>query len=245
MYVQLSVLLPYIPAVMYSVSVHLLSLSNVISICTTVVLLEMMQRIKNEKPPKIHFIYGFETKNICLPQRNTRNDTLDSYCHNQNKSKAHSTVRKAGSILRVNAKCGQPQYGRYSGRTGAKPTYNCLQCVHEDWYCTNSREDFVRWWFSSVLPPKNVMSVTYSSVTLSSHGYQFYLPYCRRINLYLYVMIPIKQRTVTVRCAKISMRCYKVISNRSLRKITNLNTRKILRYFIDRLLKELLITGNF
>ena len=144
MYVQLSVLLPYIPAVMYSVSVHLLSLSNVISICTTVVLLEMMQRIKNEKPPKIHFIYGFETKNICLLQRNTSNDTLDSYCHNQNKSKAHSTVRKAGSILRVNAKCGQPQYGRYSGRTGAKPTYNCLQCVHEDWYCTNSREDFVR-----------------------------------------------------------------------------------------------------
>jgi hypothetical protein len=205
----------------------------------------MIQRIKNEKTLKMHFIYGFETKDIWLLQRNTSNDTLVAYCHNQNTSKAHSTVRKAGSILQMNAECGQPQSGRYSGRTGAKPTYNCLQSVHEDWYRANSREDFVRWWFSSVLPPKNVMSVTYNSVTLSNHGYQFYLPYCWRVSLYLHVMIPTKQRTVTVRCRKINMTYYKAVSNRSLRKSMKLDTRKILRHFIDRLLKELLITGNF
>jgi hypothetical protein len=106
------------------------------------------------------------------------------------------------------------------GHTGVKPSYNCLQSVHEDWYCTNSREYFVRWWFSSVLPPKNIMSVMYNSVTLSNHGYQFYLPYRLRISIYLHVMMPTKQRTVTVRCRKINMRCYKVVSNRSLRKST-------------------------
>jgi len=143
-YVHFLVLLPYLTAVMASFAVHLLSLAAVISICTKVVLLEMIQKIKNEEPLKIHFIYGFETKNMWLLQRNTSNDILVAYCHNQNTSKAHSTVRKAGSILRVNAECGQPQPGRCSGRTGAKPTYNCLQSVHEDWYCTNSRKDFVR-----------------------------------------------------------------------------------------------------
>ena len=141
---HLSVLLPCLTAVMASFSVHLLSLAAVISICKTVVLLEMIQTIKNEEPLKIHFIYGFEMKNIWRLQRNTSNDNLVAYCHNQNTTKAHSTVRKAGSILRVNAECGQPQPGRYSVRTGAKPTYNCLQSVHEDWYCTNRREDFVR-----------------------------------------------------------------------------------------------------
>jgi hypothetical protein len=143
-HVHSSVLLPYLTAVMASFPVHLLALAAVLSICTTVVLLEMIQRIKNEEPLKIHFIYGFETKNIWLLQRNTSNDILVVHCYNKNTSKAHSTVRKAGSILRVNAECGQPQPGRYSGRTGAKPTYNCLQSVYEDWYCTNNTEDFVR-----------------------------------------------------------------------------------------------------
>jgi hypothetical protein len=207
------------------------------------VLLEMIQRIKNEEPLKIRCIYGFETKKIWRLQRNTSNDILVAYCHNQNTSKAHSTVRKASSILRVNAECGQPQPGRYSGRIGAKPTYNCLQSVHEDWYCTNSREDSVRWCFSSVLPPKNVMSVMNNSVTLSNHGYQFYLPYCWRISLYLHVNITTKQRTVTIRCRKIDVRYYEVVSKRSLRKSMKLNTRKLLRHFIDRLLKQLLIKG--
>lgn len=194
---------------MVSFSVHL-SLAVLISICMTVVLLEIIEEFL-----KIHFIYGFETKNMWLLQRNTSNDILVAYCRNQNTSKAHSTVRKAGSILRVNAECGQPKPGRYSGRNGAKPTYNCLQSVHEDWYCTNSREAFVRWWFSSVLLPKNIKSVMYNSVTLSNHGYQFYLPYCWPINLYLHVMIPTKQRpvTVTVRCRKINLRYYKVVSS--------------------------------
>jgi hypothetical protein len=93
--VHLSVLLPYITAVMASFSVHLLSLAAVISICTTVVLLEMIQSIKNEESLKIHFIYGFETKNIWRLQRNPSNDIFVAYCHNQNTSKAHSTVRKA------------------------------------------------------------------------------------------------------------------------------------------------------
>ena len=181
---------------------------------------DIVQMIKNEEPLKMHFIYGFETKNIRLLLRNTSNDILGAYCHNQNTSKAHSTVRKAGSILWANAECGQPQPGRYFGRTGAKPTYNCLQSVHEDCHCTNSRKDFVRWWFSSVLPPKNTLSVIYNAVTLNNHGYQFYLPYSLRISLYLHVMIPTKQRTVTVICRKINMRYYRVVSNRSLRKST-------------------------
>jgi hypothetical protein len=143
-YVRLLVLLPYLTAVMASFSVHFLSLAAVISICTTVFLLEKIQGVKNEEPLKIHFICGFETKNIWLLQRNTSNDILVAYCHNQNTSKAHNTVGKVGSIVRVNAECGQPQPGRHSGRNGAKPTYNCLQSVHEDWYCTNSWEDFVR-----------------------------------------------------------------------------------------------------
>jgi len=139
-YVHLLVLLPYLTAVMASFSVHFLFLAAVISICTTVMLLEMVQRIKDEEPLKIHFIYGFETKNMWLLQRNTSNDILVAYCHNQNTSKAHSTVRKAVSILLANAECGQPQPGRYFGRTGAKPTYNCLQSVHEDCYYTNSKK---------------------------------------------------------------------------------------------------------
>ena len=59
-----------------------------------------------------------------------------------------------------------------------------------------------------------------NSVTLSNHGYQFYLLYCLRISLYLHVMIRTKQRTVTVRCGKINMRYYRIVSNRSLRKST-------------------------
>ena len=71
-YVHLLVLLPYLTTVMTSFSVHLLSSAAVISICTTLFLLEMVQRIKSEEPLKIHFMYGFETKNIWLLQRNTR-----------------------------------------------------------------------------------------------------------------------------------------------------------------------------
>jgi hypothetical protein len=49
-YVHLLVLLPYLIAVMASFSIHLLDLAAVISFCTTVELLEMIQRIKNEEP---------------------------------------------------------------------------------------------------------------------------------------------------------------------------------------------------
>lgn len=118
-YVHFSVLLPYLTAVMASFSVHLLTMAAVISFFTSVVLLALIQRIKNEELLKIHFIYSFEMKNIWLLQRNTSNDILVAYCQAQHTSKAHSTVRKAHSILRVNAECGQPQPGRYSGRTGA------------------------------------------------------------------------------------------------------------------------------
>lgn len=52
------------------------------------------------------------------------------------------------------------------------------------------------------------------------------------------MIIPTKQRTVTVRCRKIDVRYYEVVSKRSLRKSTKLNTRKLLRRFIDRLLKR-------
>jgi hypothetical protein len=89
-------------------------------------------------------MYSFELKNILFLQRNSSNDISDAYCHTQYTSKADSTVRKANSILQMSAESGKPQPGRYSGRNGAKPTYNCLQSVDEDWYCTNSREDFVR-----------------------------------------------------------------------------------------------------
>jgi hypothetical protein len=59
-YVHLLVSLPHLTTVMASFSVHLLDLAAVISFCTTVELLEMIQRIKNEEPLKIHFIYGLK-----------------------------------------------------------------------------------------------------------------------------------------------------------------------------------------
>jgi hypothetical protein len=92
---------------------------------------------------------------------------------------------------------------------------------------------------------KNITSMMYNSATLSNHEYQFKLPFCLRISLCLHTIIPTKQPTVTVRCRKINMRYYKSVSNRSFQKSTEQNTRKLLRHFIDRLLKELLITGNF
>ena len=52
-------------------------------VCTTVMLLEMLQRIKNYTSLHTHFIYGFETNKIWLLQWNISNDIWFAYFHTQ------------------------------------------------------------------------------------------------------------------------------------------------------------------